>query len=151
MFIYLGSFFSLVVLAILLRFLKNKCEVINKFYTYLANLIFWNMFLRMFLEGYIQYSITSLINLYKTKWVTRSDIFSSIFSIIIFTWIFCFPFLIWILLWKNFDKLQDQKQINTIGTTYIEIRQDSKFALLYHVIYMVRRLFFSLLVFVFRN
>ena len=38
---------------------------INKVYTYLANLIFWNMILRMFLEGYMEYAITSLMNLYK--------------------------------------------------------------------------------------
>ena len=41
---------------------------INKVYTYLANLIFWNMILRMFLEGYIEYAITSLMNLYKVSY-----------------------------------------------------------------------------------
>jgi hypothetical protein len=107
MFVYLGGFFGLVVLALLLRFLKNKYELVNKLYTFLANLIFWNMFLRMFLEGYIEYSITSIMNLYKTRWESRSDIFSSIFSITIFAWIFLFPFLVWILLWKNFNNLKD--------------------------------------------
>ena len=151
MFVYLGAFFGLVCFAFLLRFLKNKYEIVNKLYTNLANLLFWNMFLRMFLEGYIEYSITSIMNLYNTKWDSRSDIFSSIFSIIIFTWIFFFPFLIWTLLWTKFDKLKDQNLINTIGTTYIGLRQDSKLALLYHVIYMLRRLVFSFLVFIFRN
>ncbi len=37
---------------------------VNKVYTYLAKIIFWNMILRMFLEGYMEYAITSLINIY---------------------------------------------------------------------------------------
>ena len=151
MFIYLLGFFQLVAFALLLRSIKNKYETINKIYTYLANIIFWNMFLRLFLEGYIEFSISSLMNLYNIRWDSKSDTFSSIFSIIIFAWIIFFPFLVWILLWKNFNHLKDQTQINTIGTIYIELRQDSKMALLYHVFYTLRRLFFSLLVFVFRD
>jgi hypothetical protein len=39
----------------------------------LANLIFWNMILRMFLEGYMEYAITSLMNLYKVKYLSISS------------------------------------------------------------------------------
>lgn len=65
MFMYLGFLVGLVGFVLLLRFLKNRYEIVNKVYTYLANLIFWNMILRMFLEGYMEYAITSLINIYK--------------------------------------------------------------------------------------
>jgi hypothetical protein len=80
MFMYLGGFAGLVVLVCLIRFLKNKYELyvfnclsnfskysVNKVYTYLANLIFWNMILRYFLEGYMEYAITSLMNLENVK------------------------------------------------------------------------------------
>ena len=63
MFMYLGGFIGLIAFVLLIRFLKNKYEWINKIYTYLANLIFWNMILRMFLEGYMEYTITSLMNI----------------------------------------------------------------------------------------
>ena len=109
MFMYLGGFIGLVVFAFLIRFLKNKYQLVNKVYTYLSNLIFWNMILRMFLEGYMEYSITSLMNIYKLKWESRSDAFSSVFSIIIFLWIFIFPFLVWYLCWKNLGKLNEEK------------------------------------------
>ena len=151
MFIYLLCVILVMALALLLRLIKNKYENVNKIYTYLGNLIFWNMFLRLFIEGYLEFSITSLMNLYNLRWDSKSDAFSSIFSILIFVWIFFFPILVWVLLWKNFNHLKDQTQINTIGTIYIELRQDSKMALLYHVFYMLRRLYFSLLVFVFRD
>lgn len=88
MFMYLGGFACLVAFVFLIRFLKNRyewyeCTVftenfrfrINKIYTYLANLIFWNMILRMFLEGYMEYAITSLMNLYKVSISPQNKIF----------------------------------------------------------------------------
>jgi len=49
----------------------EKCSFrINKVYTFLANLIFWNMILRMFLEGYMEYALTSLINIYKVSFIS---------------------------------------------------------------------------------
>ena len=65
MFMYLGGFIGLVCFVLIIRFMKNKYQLVNKVYTYLAKLIFWNMILRMFLEGYMEYAITSLINIYK--------------------------------------------------------------------------------------
>lgn len=53
MFMYLAGFVGLVAFVFLIRFIKNKYLWIDKIYTYLANLIFWNMILRMFLEGYM--------------------------------------------------------------------------------------------------
>ncbi len=56
--------------------------------------------------------------------------------------------LVWFLLTRNFSKLSDQKIIDTFGSIYLELRQDSKIALMYHVFYMLRRLLFSFLIFV---
>ncbi len=120
------------------------------------------MFLRMFLEGYMEYAITSLMNVYKVrqlikiiifqlKWDSRSEIFSSVFSLVIFVWIFLLPILLCFLLKKNFSKLSDQKIIDTFGSTYYDLRQDSKIALMYNVFYMLRRLFFSFLIFVLKS
>jgi hypothetical protein len=64
-FMYLGGFVGLVAFVLLIRFLKNRFQFLKKVYTYLAKIIFWNMILRMFLEGYMVYAITSLINIYK--------------------------------------------------------------------------------------
>jgi hypothetical protein len=76
MFMCLCGFAGLVVLVCLIQFLKNKYELyafaclsnfskysVNKVYTYLSNLIYWNMILRYFLEGYMEFAITSLMNL----------------------------------------------------------------------------------------
>jgi hypothetical protein len=50
---YLAGFVFLVIFVLLIRFLKNKYPTVNRVYTYLSNLIFFNMILRMIMEGYI--------------------------------------------------------------------------------------------------
>jgi hypothetical protein len=65
MLMYLIGLVVIVAFVFLIRPLRNKYEFVNKIYTYLAKLIFWNMILRMFLEGYMEFAITSLINIYK--------------------------------------------------------------------------------------
>ena len=35
---------------------------LNVFYTYLAKILFWNMILRMILEGYMEFAVSSIEN-----------------------------------------------------------------------------------------
>jgi hypothetical protein len=124
---------------------------VNKLYTFLANLIFWNLILRNFLEGYMEYAISSLINIYKLEWDSGTHKFSSIFSIIIFAWIFLLPFLVWFILWRNFEKLEKKESVISFGSIYMELRVGSKNALLYNVFFMLRRLLFTIVILVFKN
>lgn len=65
MFMYLVGFVIFICFVFLIRQLKRRYLFLNKIYNYLAKLIFWNMILRMFLEGYMVFAITSLINMNK--------------------------------------------------------------------------------------
>jgi preprotein translocase subunit SecY len=69
---------------------------------------------------------------------------SSVFSIIIVVAIVLFPFFTLIVLWKKNASLSEEKSIKTFGSLYNELRKDSRTALLYNVIYMIRRLVFAL-------
>lgn len=60
-----------------------------------------------------------------------------------FTTAMVFPFFVWGLLWKKFAILSNEATQVSIGATYGDIRTDSKAALLYNVVYMLRRLFIS--------
>ena len=53
------------------------------------------------------------------------------------------PFLTWALLWTRFSSLNTQEAKLRFGTLYQGLRTTSKPALLYHVIYMLRRLLFT--------
>ena len=57
--------------------------------------------------------------------------------------VFGLPILVWVLLWKRFNSLKDDDNSKMFGSIYAELRADSKAALLYHVIYMMRRLIFA--------
>ena len=53
------------------------------------------------------------------------------------------PFGVWLLLWKKQSNLLNEGTILTYGSTYAELRVDSKPALLYNVVQMFRRLVFA--------
>ncbi len=59
--------------------------------------------------------------------------------------VFIFPFFVWTLLWKKITVLRDQSSVEAYGSTYNEIRSDSKAALMYNVFYMLRRLWIALI------
>jgi hypothetical protein len=74
------------------------------------------------------------------KWNNLSDYIDSCFSIIVLSVVLIFPFFVWHLLWGNYGALNKDEKILKYGSTYNEIRTDSKEALLYNVFFMLRRL-----------
>lgn len=79
------------------------------------------------------------------KFVTKSDKLSAAFSCVTLVVIFIFPFFVWVLLWRKFSVLNTDLSKISFGSTYAEIRTDNKSALLYNVIYMLRRLVIALI------
>lgn len=59
--------------------------------------------------------------------------------------VFVFPFFVWALLWVKLKTLDQEETIQKYGSTYNQIRLDSKAALLYNVFYMLRRLYIALI------
>ena len=60
-----------------------------------------------------------------------------------FAFVVVLPLSIWVLLWKKFNQLKQKQCIDTFGSLYSGLRIDSKYAVLYNVIYMLRRLYFA--------
>jgi hypothetical protein len=73
-------------------------------------------------------------------WITKSDKLSSAFAIVTLVVVLVFPIFVWGLLWYKYSNLGQEKAINMFGSTYQELKRDSKPALLFNVIYMLRRL-----------
>ncbi len=84
-------------------------------------------------------------NIKKLTWNTVSDKIASVIAIIILMVVCTFPFFVWALLWKKITSLKDQSSVDAYGSTYNEIRVDSKSALMYNVFYMLRRLWIALI------
>jgi hypothetical protein len=65
--------------------------------------------------------------------------------------IFVFPFFVWSLLWRNLGKLKEENSVKRFGSTFAEIKTDSRAALMYNVLYMLRRLLFAVIATVFED
>ena len=78
-------------------------------------------------------------------WITKSDQFSSAFAIVTLVTVIIFPIFVWILLWRKYSVLKEERAINVFGSTYQELKPNSKAALLFNVIYMLRRLYIAVL------
>lgn len=62
-----------------------------------------------------------------------------------------FPFFIWVLLWKKITVLKNPDSVVKFGSTYNELRTDSRSALLYNVFYMFRRLLIAIVAALFKE
>ena len=64
----------------------------------MSNILFFNLFLRLFMESYLELAITSIVNLHLTFWETTSDYIASVGSIVVAVSIAIVPvLLIWAL------------------------------------------------------
>jgi|LauGreDrversion4_2_1035121.scaffolds.fasta_scaffold60629_1 hypothetical protein len=101
MILYLVGFVSLAIFTIALKLIKDKHRWLDAIYNFLYNMLFWNMILRLILEGYLEFAINSVTNLQDMKWNNTSDHIASIFAISTFIVVIVFPFFVWHLLWRN--------------------------------------------------
>lgn len=92
----------------------------------------------------MEFAMTSSMNVSELRWNNTSDKISSYFAIIMLAVMIGFPFGVWYLLWRQINKLKEEESIKRFGSTYMELRTDSKAALMYNVVYMLRRLAFAL-------
>jgi hypothetical protein len=64
-------------------------------------------------------------------------------ALLILTVLFLLPFGVWALLWRRQATLAQEESKTRFGSTYMELRLNSRTALLYNVIYMLRRQLFA--------
>ena len=115
----------------------------------ISNLLFFNIILRLLLEGYMDLCLASFLNYQNKITITLSDYFSFILSIIIIFIVAGYPFFIITVLTFKRKSLGEENSINTFGTLYNDLRTDSFLPLLYNIIQTLRRLLIaSLAIFV---
>ena len=67
----------------------------------------------------------------------------SILAIFFMALVCLFPLVLWVKLWKTpSNDLSSRTTKDLLGTTYSDLTSESKAALLYNVLFMLRRLFF---------
>ena len=86
-----------------------------------------------------------MINVIKMVWITKGDKFSGIVSIMLLVILTLFSGIIWYILMKNFNTLASNITLIKYGSLYSELRFNRKLCLLYHVVFVTRRLIFTII------
>ena len=77
------------------------------------------------------------------SFINGQEIFYSLVCLILLLVSLAFPIFTAIILMRKYDSLSSEDMQVKIGSLYSDIRLESKLALFYHVIFMVRRLLLS--------
>lgn len=109
--------------------------------------LFWNFFIRLFIETYLDNAIVNALKLKALMWHPLTEFFSSVFAIIIVAILVIYPVASWILLLKFKARLNDEEVNRRFGAAYEEIRISSNNALGYPSIFMMKRLVFTIFIF----
>ena len=109
--------------------------------------MFWNFFIRLLIETYLDNAIVNALKLKALMWHPWTECLSSLFAILIVAVLVIYPITSWIMMFKFKTRLNDEELENIFGTAYIEIRTSSNTALGYPSIFMIKRLLFTLFIF----
>lgn len=122
------------IILLILKSIRKQHNFVESIYIKLSNLIYFNLILRLILEGYMDLCIASFLNYQNKILITLSDYFSYVLSIIIIVIVVSYPlFILTVILLKR-KILDEENSLNTFGTLYNDLRTDSYLALFYNII-----------------
>ena len=143
---FLVSGFMLLAWCLLKALSKINCrkqEKIRQWERSLYNKLFWNFFLRLFLETYIDQAFVQALKIRNLKFSPRSEAVSTIFAFLIIAALVLSPLILWCCLLKNKKRLGLQSVKDKYEAAYEDVRYRHSFALAYSTIFMLKRLFFA--------
>ena len=102
--------------------------------------------MRLYIEEYIAISIAGLLKLYALDFDNWFETVSSIFGIILILSAVVAPIIIWRVLYTKHEKdeVWSDEFVEKYGALHEGIQQRDKGALLFHVVFMIRRLTLAL-------
>ena len=141
----MGSLFYFMVLNMLLMLVVYLQRVIwpdsdSKFFLDLQKKFMFNGIFLIFFEGYIEILLSSYLNVHHSVSYTMSDEFSFVLAIIcLVISIVVVPVALLSVILRNKDTLESQKYEEKYGSAYDGLRINSKPALFYNILYLIRR------------
>ena len=154
----------------ILHRLLIKYNVIQRIWKYVKQNLFWNSFIRPGLESYTEIIMALAIRLLAFNLVTASDGISSIIAVVLFITAMIAPIITYFFLYKMYrkpmnDRLDKQLTMSQSSITHVSYMKSKEFndkfgsltlnlnvrkqgALLYNVIFMLRRIAILFIIFV---
>lgn len=106
-FIALAFILALVVLIIVMRFLIKKFERVRKVYEWLNKKLFFNLFLRTIMEGYLNFCISAFLAISNLSFDTADEIIDSVIGLLMLLLISVFPIFTFAFLYYSRPKLEN--------------------------------------------
>lgn len=105
MFYYMLIWLCLAASCSFLKLFTKKHRIIQNIYEKLRKVLFFNVLLRTFIEGYFELTLSSLLQVRDMTWINVSDKFSSSLSIPILLFCTLLPLIVFTLLYTRFKYL----------------------------------------------
>jgi hypothetical protein len=117
-------------------------------YKYLKDILMFNAFILLYMEGCMEVVISAYVNLFSNVFYTKSDLISFYFSYVaLFISVILLPAGLIFVLNVRKKALECNYWKKRFGSVYEGIRTDNKWALSYNLIQVLRRLLFLFVVF----
>lgn len=105
----------------------------------------YNFILRFLLEGYLEYTIASFINLYYEQYSKFTEIFSFTVSVLMISIAVGLPIFSFLFILINFKDLDKPRLKDKFETLYENLDTSRRVTSFYTLIFLLRRLMFSFL------
>jgi hypothetical protein len=91
MFIYINVYTVIIIVLLLIGYIHSKSKIFIRIYSKLRGMFIYNSMLRLMIEGYLELTISSFINLYDLSYYSIALKYQLIFTIIILILIIILP------------------------------------------------------------
>jgi len=142
-----------IVLAIFLVFFFScRCCIYRDYkcfsrYMNLKQKIFYNAFIRYAIQSTLKLQISACMTLSALNWEESSQLGQGVVSIFLIFVFLTLPVVFVCILWRNYEHLNTLSMRKKIGTLYPGINTESKVALLYTIVFLLRRSLFCFFTF----
>lgn len=133
--------------ALIVFLFSRCCNCCMPALTWTLSFLMWNTLLRFFLEGYLELSIDTFIDIRFFE-ISADDTahhyVSHVLTMVILLYLLVLPFFIAIFLYKHsIEELEEQETVDKYGSVYEGLKVKRKQGLSYYVTFTVRRFFFA--------
>jgi len=119
----------------------NNC--FSRFVDRIIKRVFWNSYIRFWMEAYLELSISSLLRLKIFSFDSPSDSFHSVFSVFICILLAVVFFLSIAILIFHFDKLSLPESKQKFGDLYLGLNTSRRILIIMPVMFMLRRVLYA--------
>ena len=142
----LALFTIILIIAIFIKLLNcasSRSKRVKTLVTSLKKLIYWNAFIRLFIEEYQVIVIACLIRMYAVDFSTAFEGFSTIFGVIGMVIVLMCPIAVWKFLFGHFKRNDFS---DSYGSLFSDLQVHDSKAMLFNVAFMIRRIVIAFLI-----